>query len=44
MNFNLKDIPVRAPKPRETGLTMVMDKGMSVQETENFISVAGSVC
>ncbi len=41
MNFNLKDIPVRAPKPRETGLTMVMDKGMSVQETENFISVAG---
>jgi phosphosulfolactate synthase len=41
MNFNLKDIPTRTPKPRETGLTMVMDKGMSVQETENFISVAG---
>jgi phosphosulfolactate synthase len=41
MNFNLKDIPARTPKPRETGLTMVMDKGMSVQETENFISVAG---
>jgi phosphosulfolactate synthase len=41
MNFNLKDIPARITKPRDTGLTMVMDKGMSVQETENFISVAG---
>ena len=41
MNFNLKDMPARTPKPRETGLTMVMDKGMSIQETENFISVAG---
>lgn len=27
-------------KPRKNGLTMVMDKGLSVQEAENFLSVA----
>jgi phosphosulfolactate synthase len=38
MNYFLKDIPERTVKPRETGFTMAMDKGMSLNETENFLS------
>jgi len=41
MNFNLSQIPERNSKPRESGITMVMDKGLSVREAENMISVAG---
>jgi phosphosulfolactate synthase len=40
MNFNLSQIPDRHPKPRITGLTMVMDKGLSTEEAKNFMSVA----
>jgi phosphosulfolactate synthase len=40
-HFNLTQIPTREPKPRASGLTMVMDKGLSVAEAENFLSVAG---
>jgi phosphosulfolactate synthase len=40
MNFNLSQIPHRNPKPRESGLTMVMDKGLSVEEARNFLDVA----
>jgi phosphosulfolactate synthase len=40
MNFNLTQIPDRNPKPRTSGITMVMDKGLSVQETKNFLSIA----
>ena len=40
MNFNLTQIPERKQKPRITGLTMVMDKGLSVNEAENFLSVS----
>jgi len=40
MNFNLSQIPERRKKPRSAGLTMVMDKGLSINETENFLSVA----
>lgn len=40
MNFNLKDIPERTTKPRDAGMTMVMDKGMGLKEAEDFISVA----
>jgi len=36
----LKNLPKRTSKPRDSGLTMVMDKGMSVRETENFLSIA----
>lgn len=38
MNFNLKNIPDRILKPRTSGLTMVMDKGLSVNEVNNFLS------
>ena len=40
MNFNLSQIPERHSKPRAHGLTMVMDKGLSIQEVTNFLSVA----
>lgn len=40
MNIPLKNIPERSQKPRKTGLTMVMDKGLSVREAEDFLSVA----
>lgn len=40
MNFNLSQIPDRFPKPRKVGITMVMDKGLSVEEAKNFLSVA----
>jgi len=41
MNFNLTQIPDRVQKPRTYGITMVMDKGLSINEVENFLSVAG---
>ncbi|HRN71833.1 MAG TPA: phosphosulfolactate synthase [Ginsengibacter sp.] len=41
MNFNLSQIPERLSKPRSYGLTMVMDKGLSVGEASNLISAAG---
>ncbi len=40
MNFNLSQIPDRNTKPREHGITMVMDKGLSVEEAKNFMSVS----
>jgi len=40
MNFNLPSIPERPIKPRQSGLTMVMDKGLSLREAENMCDVA----
>jgi len=40
MNFNLSNIPDRNQKPRTSGLTMVMDKGLSINEAKNFLSVS----
>ena len=37
MNFVLPHIPERSAKPRENGLTMMMDKGLSIREAEDFI-------
>lgn len=37
MNFELPFIPERPAKPRNSGLTMMMDKGLSLRETEHFI-------
>jgi phosphosulfolactate synthase len=39
MNYNLTQIPERTKQPRQNGLTMVMDKGLSYRDAENFISV-----
>lgn len=41
MNFNLTQIPERTEKPRKYGITMVMDKGLSINEVKNFLEVAG---
>ena len=35
----LKNIPKRAEKPRNEGLTMVMDKGLSLNEAENMVAL-----
>jgi phosphosulfolactate synthase len=37
MNFELPFIPERSEKTRDTGLTMMMDKGLSLSETSHFI-------
>lgn len=39
MNFSLKQLPERTVKPRSYGLTMVMDKGMGLAGTRDFLSV-----
>ncbi|MGN6193970.1 MAG: phosphosulfolactate synthase [Ginsengibacter sp.] len=41
MNFNLSQIPDRVEKPRKYGITMIMDKGLSLEEARNLISAAG---
>ncbi len=41
MHYHLTQIPERTAKPRTNGMTMVMDKGLSTREVENFIEVAG---
>ncbi len=40
MNFLLSQMPDRNKKPRNHGITMVMDKGLSIEETKNFLSIA----
>jgi len=35
----LKNIPERKEKPRNEGLTMVMDKGLSLNEAENMVAL-----
>ena len=42
MNYTLNNIPKRTLKPRDNGLTMVMDKGLSLRQVEDFIEVAGT--
>ncbi|MCC5935673.1 MAG: phosphosulfolactate synthase [Lunatimonas sp.] len=41
MNYILKSIPDRTVKPRTSGFTMAMDKGLSLREVEDFIEVSG---
>lgn len=41
MNFNIPFIPERTTKPRESGLTMMMDKGLGIKEAESFAEAAG---
>ncbi len=40
INFNLGQLPERTAVPRQYGLTMVMDKGLSIPEVNNFLSIA----
>lgn len=41
MNFSMSQIPDRSIKPRSSGITMVMDKGISVREAEDLVSCSG---
>lgn len=43
MNFELPFIPERTTRPRKNGLTMVMDKGMSLRSAENFLDANGTL-
>lgn len=38
---SLTHIPERTQKPRNNGINMVMDKGLSLRQAEDFISVSG---
>ncbi|MEL6131990.1 MAG: phosphosulfolactate synthase [Bacteroidota bacterium] len=40
MNFSLTKIPSRSAKPRTEGLTMVIDKGLSVRQIEDLLEVS----
>jgi len=37
MQFELSNLPKRSTKPRQNGITLVLDKGFSTRETEDFI-------
>lgn len=43
MNFELPFVPERTEKPRNYGLTMMMDKGLSLTEAANFIEASGNL-
>lgn len=38
-NFLLNNVPQRTAKPRDSGITMVMDKGLSVRQAEDLMEV-----
>ena len=38
MNFDIPGLPDRSSKPRENGLTMMMDKGLSIRQVEDMLS------
>src|SRR5215210_4622880 len=40
-NFELSHLPNRSVKPRQNGLTMIMDKGLSIRECEDLVSSSG---
>jgi phosphosulfolactate synthase len=43
MNYSLTQIPERTEKPRHNGgMTMVMDKGLSLRQVEDFLEVSGT--
>ncbi|NEN23127.1 phosphosulfolactate synthase [Cryomorpha ignava] len=43
MNFDLPFLPERTERPRTNGLTMVMDKGLSLRSAENFLDANGTL-
>jgi phosphosulfolactate synthase len=42
MSISLNNLPDRSVKPREQGITMIMDKGLSAREAEDFVEVAAA--
>jgi phosphosulfolactate synthase len=43
MNFGLSHLPQRSERPRQAGLTMVMDKGLSLRQAEDLVQSAGHI-
>lgn len=43
MNYPLSHIPARPKRPREEGLTMVMDKGLSLRQAEDLLDSTGDL-
>jgi phosphosulfolactate synthase len=41
MPYPLNSLPLRTGKPRENGLTMVMDKGLSLRQAQDLIETSG---
>lgn len=39
-NFPLSDLPDRTAQPRKNGVTMVMDKGISIRQAEDFLETS----
>lgn len=44
MNFRLPHMPERPAKPRNSGLTMAMDKGLSLREAEDLCDISAPYC
>lgn len=44
MNFRLPHMPERPEKPRNHGITMVMDKGLSLREAEDLCDISAPYC
>ncbi|MDB4924841.1 phosphosulfolactate synthase [Mucilaginibacter sp.] len=42
MNYNINNLPERIQKPRDSGITMIMDKGLSLRQVEDFLEVSGT--
>ncbi|WP_306640126.1 phosphosulfolactate synthase [Sanyastnella coralliicola] len=41
MNYDLPFLPERPAKPRQKGVNMIMDKGLSIREAEDLVSRSG---
>ncbi|MBC7400536.1 MAG: phosphosulfolactate synthase [Mucilaginibacter sp.] len=42
MNYTINNLPERTLKPRDSGITMVMDKGLSLRQVEDFLEVSAT--
>lgn len=42
MNYTIANIPEREHKPRNNGMTMVMDKGLSLRQVEDFLQISAA--
>ena len=40
MNYQLTQLPERTAKPRQSGLTMIMDKGLSIRQVDDFLETS----
>lgn len=43
MNFQLSHIPERTAKPRQQGLNMIMDKGLSLRDAESLVETGAEL-